>query len=166
MIECDAWDGPGRARFILQPHRSATWRDNLWLVAAIGVVAVPIASAWAWAGYWLILPLCGLELAVLLMALYVVSHSLLAREVITVDEGCITIESGRRRMERRFELGRHWAQVVLEPGRSEWHGSRLLIRSAGQVVECGRFLTNAERAELAERLRGVVASVPNNAAVL
>ncbi len=166
MIECDAWDGAGRARFILQPHRSATWRDNLWLVAAIAVVAVPIASAWAWAGYWLILPLCGLELAALWVALYVVSHSLLAREVITVNEDSITIESGRRQVERRFELGRHWAQIVLEPGHSEWHGSRLLIRSAGRAVECGRFLTNAERAELADRLRRVVKSVPNNATVL
>lgn len=166
MVECDRWDGHGRARFILQPHRSATWRENLWLVAAIAVVAVPIATAWAWAGFWPILPLCGLELALLVYCLYRVSHALLAREVVTVDTEQITVEAGHREMERRFELGRPWAQVQLERGPSEWHPSRLLIRSGGQTVECGRFLTNAERADLAQRLERLFRSEPDNASVL
>ncbi len=166
MVECDRWDGAGCARFILQPHRSATWRDNLWLVAAIAMVAVPIASAWAWAGFWPILPLCGVELALLLYCLYRVSHSLLAREVVTVDAECITVEAGHRERERRFVLGRRWAQVRLESGPSEWHPSRLLIRSGGRTVECGRFLTNAERTEFARRLDGLFRRVPDNASVL
>lgn len=166
MIECDRLDGSGRARFILQPHRSATWRDNLWLVAAIAAVAVPIAAAWAWAGFWPILPLCGLELVLLLYCLYRVSHSLLAREVVTIEADRITIESGHREVERRFELGRPWAQVRLEPGASEWHPSRLFIRSGGRTVEFGRFLTNAERADLAQQLERVVRRMPDNGAVL
>lgn len=166
MVECDRWDDAGRARFILQPHRSATWRDNLWLVAAIAMVAVPIGSAWAWAGFWPILPLCGLELALLAYCLYRVSHSLLAREVVTVDAERITVEAGHREVERRFELGRPWAQVRLEQGPSEWHPSRLLIRSGGRTVECGRFLTNAERADLARRLEDLFRHPPDNPSAL
>lgn len=166
MVRCDQWDGAGRVRFILQPHRSATWRDNLWLVAAIAVVAVPIAVAWAWAGFWPILALCGLELAILLYCLYRVSHSLLAREVVTIDDDRITIEAGHREIERRFELARPWAWVQLVPGRSDWHASRVLIRSAGRAVECGRFLTNAERSDLAAQLERVMRAPPDNGAVL
>lgn len=161
MIERDERPGGHGVRFVLRPQRSATWRENLWLVAAVALPAVTIALAWTAAGFWPILPLCGLELALLTALLYRVSHSLLAREVLVIDDDRITIEAGHREVERRFELGRHWAQVILQPARSEWHSSRLLIREAGRAIECGRFLTNEERAELAEQLRRAVMAVPD-----
>lgn len=160
MIERDEWPDKSRVRFVLRPHRSATWRDNLWLVAAIALPAVTIAAGWTAAGYWPILPLCGLELALLTYGLYRVSHSLLAREVVLVEDDRITIEAGHREIERRFELARTWAQVLLQRPRSGWHPSRLIIRSAGRAVECGRFLTDAERERLAGELRRVVAPRP------
>ena len=157
MIESDVDSEGGREQFILRPQRSATWRQNLWLVAAIALMAVPIAMIWTVVGFWPILPLCVLELGFLTLVLYSVSHSLLAREVVIVDDERITIEAGRRQLERRFELQRPWAQVLLKPARSEWHASRLIIRSAGRAVECGRFLTNREREQLARQLRRAVA---------
>lgn len=142
---------------VLTPHRSATWADNLRLFAAVALLAVPIAVGWALAGYWVILPLCGLELVALLIGLYIASHSLLAREVVTVDEESITIEAGRRRVERRFELRRHWARVGLEAGRGKSHPQRLIVRSHGRAVELGRFLTEDERERAAARLRALIA---------
>jgi len=143
-------------RLVLTPHRSATWEDDLRLVALVALVAVPIAVGWALAGYWVILPLCGLELAALLLALYVSSHSLLAREVITVDDDSIVIEAGRRQVERRFELRRHWARVALEPAASSARPPRLILRSHGRAVELGRFLTEEERKAAAARLRSLI----------
>jgi uncharacterized membrane protein len=142
---------------VLTPHRSATWEDDLWLVAAVALLAVPIAVGWALAGYWVILPLCGLELGALVLGLYISSHSLLAREVVTVDDDWITIEAGRRRVERRFELRRHWARVGLESGRGKAHPQRLIVRSHGRAVELGRFLTEDEREAAAARLRNLIA---------
>jgi len=49
-------------RYILRPHRGATWGDNLLLFASIAALAVPVAMAWAIMGFWPVLPLCGLEL--------------------------------------------------------------------------------------------------------
>lgn len=141
---------------VLTPHRSATWQDNLRLFAAVALLAVPIAVGWAFAGYWVILPLCGLELVALLIGLYISSHSLLAREVVTVDQDFITIEAGRRRVERRFELRRHWARVALESGRGKAHPQRLIVRSHGRAVELGRFLTEDEREAAAARLRDLI----------
>lgn len=140
-------------RLILAPHRSATWRDNLYLVAAVAVLALPIAIGWSLLGYWVILPLCGLELLALLAGLYWCNHALLAREVITVGDEVITIEAGRRRVERRFELPRHWARVLLVPGRKGTHPQRLIVRSHGRAVELGRFLTDDEREDAASQLR-------------
>ena len=156
MIEHATDDRNDRVRFVLRPQRSATWRDNLWLLAAVALPAVPIAVGWTVAGFWPILPLCGLELAAFAYGLYRVSRSLLAREVVLVEPDRITIEAGHREPERRFELPCPWAQVLLIPGRTEWHASRLIIRSAGRAVECGRFLTNDERSEVARELRHAV----------
>lgn len=158
MIERELGPGAATGRFILRPQRSATWRDNLLLVGAIALVAVPIAVTWAALGFWPILPLCGLELALLTLALYRVNHSLLAREVVIVDDDAIVVEAGHRQLERRFRLGRSWAQVLLVPVRRDH--SRLVLRSHGRAVECGRFLTEEERGALARELRAVVARSP------
>ena len=157
MIEREFDDRKASGRYVLRPQRSATWRDNLGLLLAVAAVAVPVATAWALAGFWLILPLCGLELAGLAAGLYCANHALLAREVITLDADTITIEAGRRQVERRFELGRAWAQVVLQPPRRRAHAERLILRSRGEAVEVGRFLTDDERSELAVDLRSALA---------
>ena len=142
---------------ILAPHRSATWRENLYLAGAVAAAALPIAVGWSLLGYWIILPLCGLELLALLAGLYWSSHALLAREVVMVDEDTITIEAGRRQVERRFELPRHWARVTLVPGHGKAHPRRLILRSHGRAVELGRFLTEDEREAAADSLRELLA---------
>lgn len=156
MIEREISADGAQGRYVLRPHRSATWQENLWLVACVAFMAVPIAIAWAVVGFWPILPLCGLELALLTLGLYVVNHSLLAQEVVTIDDDRIVIEAGRRKVERRFDLGRHWAQVLLQPARRRAHPSRLIVRSHGRAVELGRFLTDDERGELADDLRALL----------
>lgn len=158
MIERDLDPGAATGRFILRPQRSATWRDNLLLVAAVALAAVPIATTWAALGFWPILPLCGLELALLTLALYRVNRSLLAREVVIIDRDAIVVEAGHREPERRLRLGRTWAQVQLLPVRRD--RSRLVLRSHGRAVECGRFLTEDERGALARELRAIVARAP------
>ncbi len=157
MIEREISAEGSLGRYVLRPHRSATWNDNLWLVACVALMAVPIALGWAVAGFWPILPLCGLELGVFTFGLYLVNHSLLAQEVVTIDEDRIVIEAGKRQIERRFDLGRAWAQVRLLPGRRRSERSRLIVRSHGRAVELGRFLTDAERDELAGDLRTLLA---------
>jgi len=157
MIERELSSDGRFGRYILRPQCSASWRDNLWLVACVALMAVPTAVAWAAVGFWPILPLCGLELALLTLGLYVVNHSLLAQEVITIDEDRITIEAGRRDVERRFELARPWAQVRVQPAPRHAHPNRLIVRSHGRAVELGRFLTDDERDELAGDLRGILA---------
>lgn len=142
---------------VLTPHRSATWEDDLRLFAAIALLAVPIAVGWALLGYWVILPLCGLELGAVLLGLYVSSHSLLAREVVSVDDDRIVIESGRRRVERRFELPRQWARVVLESGHGNAGPPRLIVRAHGRAIELGRFLTADQREAAAARLQALIA---------
>lgn len=156
MIERDLDDGGATGRFILRPNRSATWRQDLWLLAAIAAVALPLALGWSMLGFWLILPLALLQMAVVLAAFWISSHSLLAREVVTVEPERIVIEAGRRRPQRRFELSRYWTRVLLDDGGGRTRPSRLILRCRRLAVECGRFLTESEREGLWRELRSVI----------
>jgi len=160
MIEHDIDSHRGTGRFVLRPQRSATWQQNLLLVAAVAVAALPVAVGWTLVGFWPILPWCGFELGLLTFGLYCVSRSLLAREVVIVGTDEIVIEAGHRDLERRFRLGRAWASVILQPARRPRYPSRLLVRSHGRAVEFGRFLTDDERRALAADLAGLVARRP------
>ena len=152
-------DDARTGRFILRPQRSATWQDNLWLVAAVAMLALPIALILSVAGAWPVLLLCVLHLLALTAALYKVSYSLLAREVVTVGSDSITIEAGHRQVERQFELDRHWAQVFVRTARRH-RRNELIVRSAGRAVTLGQFLTDEEREALAGELQRVVAAGP------
>lgn len=160
MIERDLDPGEGTGRFIIRPQRSATWRQNLLLLGAIAAVALPLAVAWSLVGFWPILPLAILHLLVVLVALWVSSHSLLAREVVTIEPERIIIEAGHRQVERRFELGRPWSEVQLRSGRGRMRRRQLIIRCRKRAVECGRFLNETERESLWRELRGVLGRAP------
>lgn len=158
MIECEIDERTRTGRFVLRPQRSATWRDNLRLVAAVAALAVPIALFWTFAGFWPVLLVSVAHLVALAWALYKVSYGLLAQEVVTVEPERITIEAGHREIERRFELARAWAQVVVRPS-ADPRRTELVLRSAGRAVVLGRFLTDDERETLAGELQRVVATV-------
>jgi len=160
LIERELNPDHATGRFILRPHRSATWRQNLWLIAAIAVVALPLAAVWAVVGFWLILPLALLQIAIVLAAFWVSSHSLLAREVVTLEPERIVIEAGHRRPERRFELQRPWARVQLRGGARALRRRQLVIRCRERAVECGRFLNEDEREELWRDLQAALARTP------
>lgn len=164
MIERDFDFESGTGQFLLRPQRSATWRENLWLIAAVAATAVPIALIWTVAGFWPVLLVCVAHLVMLTAGLYVVSHALLARELIVIGPSAITIEAGRRQVDRRFELGRTWARVDHRPRRHRWGASRLIVQSDGRAVELGRFLTEEEREALAAELRAALMVAPRQGA--
>lgn len=160
MIERELGADGATGRYILRPQRSATWRQNLWLFAAIAAVAAPLGIIWALLGFWLVLPAVALHLLLVLFAFWLTSRSLLAREVVTIEPERIVVEAGHRRPERRFELGRAWSQVLLRQGRGNVRRQQLVIRCRDRAVECGRFLTEDERESLWRELRAVVERVP------
>ena len=47
---------------VVKPNHSATWHQNLWLLAALAIPSLGAGIGFALAGAWPILPLAGLEL--------------------------------------------------------------------------------------------------------
>ena len=77
---------------VVKPNHSATWRHNLWLLAALAVPSLGAGIAFALLGAWPILPLAGLELTALAGALYWVNWKLEYRHVIRLTDQLITID--------------------------------------------------------------------------
>ena len=150
--EVDTW---GRRRFVIRPNRSLSWRGNMTFIGVMGVLLSAIAMTFALRGAWPVLPFAGLELAALAAGLYWVARRLSLREVITVDEGHVTVERGRRRPQLEVRLPRPWVRVELE--RAGVLGPRrLLLRCHGRALEIGALLPERERERLAARLRAAI----------
>lgn len=138
---------------MLQPNSSLSWRATLWVLAGIAAVALTIASLFALAGAWLVLPFAGLELAALGLALHRCATRGCEREVISIEGDTVAIERGRFRPTQRHELPRSWTRVVLDRPGARGHPSRLLIRAHDRSVEVGAWLVEEERTWLAQELR-------------
>lgn len=115
-------------------------------------VSLGIAIGFAIAGLWLVLPFAGLEILVLIFAFYAVQKSSACREVVSVIDENIIVETGRARAEKSCVFQRAWTQVLLQAPQIKGYPSRLLLRCGSRQVEVGACLSNDERQALRLRL--------------
>lgn len=155
ITELQAAGEEGGRTFVVMPNRSMSWRGLVGVYAGITTVGLLIAILFFFRGLTLVLPFSGLELLFLGAVFYITAWNSNWREVITVGDEVVCIETGRRGPVSHYEFQRRWARVILSRSGS-WYPSRLLIRSHGRQVEVGRFLNEQERQGLAEILTAAV----------
>ena len=137
---------PG-TRWILSP-RSALGMDGMrriFVCLAVAVVAVAALSGLQGNAFALLFAL--VDLAILGLAFAALRSRCAAREVIALTQNSLRVEGAGQ----QAEFDPHWVRLG-------WSGEapgprRLLLAGAGKRVEIGRFLAEAERAELEGRLR-------------
>lgn len=122
--------------------------ERFLVFAALFVVSVGIACAFAALGAWLILPFAGLEMLVLFLALRYVDRHAADYERVAIDGDRVEVERHEGGRTQRFELNRYWARVV-----ASGNGERLALRSHGRDLEIGHFMNDAQRLELARALK-------------
>jgi len=143
--------------FELVPNRSLTVRSAAVFYLSIVAITLAIAVFFAMAGFWPILTVAGIEMAVLGAALWWTMRKTRARELIRVDERNVVIRKFRPDRDEEYEFSRYWTQVRLEQRGSPHWPTRLTLRSKGRSVEIGSFLTDGERDGLKRRLAEVIA---------
>lgn len=139
--------------FVLRPNMGLYWRTTVRAYILIVIASLTVAISFALAGFWPILPFAGMELLALGAALYVTARRGRYREVVRVGDRRIEIEKGYRGPEQAWVFERAWSEVVLDPPEHHWYPSRLAIRSRGDSVELGAFLTEPERVRLSRELQ-------------
>ena len=153
--ELGAACGPRRV-FVITPNRSMSWNELLLAYSAIAAVSLGIAFWFQNLGLTLVLPFSGLELLALGAALYITAWRGGAREVITITDDTIRVESGRNKPQRRHDFQRPWTRVVLRKSAASRRPGRLLLCCRDQEVEVGGFLNEQERAGLAKTLNALI----------
>ena len=144
------------AQFVVKRNQSLSWRANKLFIFFIALLTLGIAGIFALQGMWLILPFAGLEVMALTIGLYICSLHCRDREVITINDEKVSIESGRGKPKQSCQFERAWLNVVLKKPVIQGYPSQLLLCSKGMEIEIGKYLTNKERKSLAETLVAVL----------
>ncbi len=126
---------------------SLDWPLMRLVFGSLALFSILIATAFAAAGAWLIIPFAGIEIAGLGMAAWCMLRRAGDFERLAFDGDRILVEIRERGLSRQFEFNRCWARLVT--GKS---GS-VALRSHGREVAIGRFSGEEGRQELARELR-------------
>ena len=144
--------------FEIVPNRSLTVRSATVFYVLIVATPLAIATLFAMAGFWPILTVAGIEVAVLGAALWWTMRKTKTRELIEIDERRVVVRKIHPDADEEHEFARYWTQVrLVRPEATNWP-SRLMLRSKGRSVEIGSFLTNSERDGLERRLSAVISA--------
>lgn len=149
---------PNYWRATLTPHRSLSRQGFVAIMAALVAVNLAGGIVFALIGAWPVTGFMGLDVALVWWAFRANFASARQAERIEITEHELLLEhvaEGRTRGERRFV--RRWVRVELEEDRNRELIGRLFLASHGIRTEIGRFLSPAERRELARELKMTLA---------
>jgi uncharacterized membrane protein len=142
----------------LRPHRSANRRAINWLLGVLSVAFVITGFGFSLICAWPVMGFFGLNIALLVGAFYLNNRNARASEQIDLTADALTIRRtdpwGR---ERQWSFQPQWLNVGLTPtpqGRKQ-----LEMRSYGQSLIIGKFLSPEEREQVYDDLRQALTQV-------
>jgi uncharacterized membrane protein len=148
-------------RYLIRPNRSMDRRQAAWVVMAIATASFAVAGSMSIAyGAWPILPFAGLEVAALAFVIWRVQASSENEDVLVFASAHVDVTRRHEGDVHSYRFNRHWVRVNLRNSIARNLPSRLEIGSHGKFVEIGSFLTDEERASLAEHLTARLTGVP------
>lgn len=151
------------SQIVIGPNASLSSGQALFFMFGISLVGLSIAISFAVLGFWMILPVAGLELAALGAALAVSVRRNAYREVVTVSASDVRVAFGRvgEGVKHEVSFPRMWTRVELCPGANALAHNELRLAYGAQRIALGRCLTDDERMALAVRLKAVVSGRPS-----
>ncbi len=138
---------------VARPDQSATWRDNQLVLLALAVPSLGAAILFALAGAWPILPLAGLEMTALAVALYLVNRKLQYRQVITLDGDTVTVDKGFRCPLQSWRFQKRATGLSIVPEAHPWESPAVTLHDRRDSVSLGEFLGRSDTLALIELLR-------------
>lgn len=135
-------------RFVLQPNDGSSLKGDLAFWFSLFALSTIFGLAFVAAGVWLVIPFLCFELLALACAYRVVSRRISQQEVISFDEGRVTVEKGRERAEESWSFQRNSARIVVEPSAEPLGTYRICLSGDKGVVVLGEFLPEADVNEL------------------
>ena len=156
MVEREVCVERARTRIVARANFSLSGNGLLAGLGVLAALSLTIAGLLAWQGYWPILAVALVQLAVVSVLLVRAWQTAWVQECIEFSDGRISVVRQRHDREQVYGLDGHWARVWLQQPRHPWYAPRVLLRSCGRELELGGFLNVEDRARLAEFLQDAV----------
>lgn len=126
------------------------------LLLALAAVTLCLAVLLALQGYWPVLLIAVVQLALVAWILVRAWQRAWVSDVIDICADRITVTQQRHKRKRQIELDTAWAVIELKQPEIAWYRPRVQLRSGSQVVELGSFLTSEEKRQLAQYLKNAI----------
>jgi uncharacterized membrane protein len=142
-------------RAVLMPYRSLGSVGFLVLMCAVGLVSLAAGALLLAMGAWPVFGFIALDVLLIYVAFRLSYRSGRQYETVELTRDLLTLNrfhpSGRC---ESFQFNPYWVRVQLHEGR---HGrADLCLASHGRRLSIGRFLTDDEKREFAEALKGAL----------
>ena len=156
MVVARQSTGPERSQILARGNFSLDATGLLGLLAALAAVTLGLAGLLAWQGYWPILLIAAVQIALVSWIFVRAWERAWVSEIIDIRPERIEVRRQRHKRVRRFELDPAWAVVEFKPPEFAWYSPRLYLRSRGAALELGAFLTSDEKRQLANYVRSAI----------
>lgn len=133
-----------KTTIILTPNRSASWRQTKWLLIILGTFVLGVAIAWSFVGAWIVLPFAGFEVGLLTILMTKVSRRTYQKQVVTVDESQIKVESGVETPDKTHAFDRHASHLNITEPEHSMDKARLTLTDHKNSLELGAFLNQQD----------------------
>ncbi|UUX52152.1 DUF2244 domain-containing protein [Nisaea acidiphila] len=143
---------------VLYPHRSLSPTGFLILMLAIAACSTAIGIVFWIAGAWPVVGFLGLDVLLIYIAFRLSYRDARRYETLHLTRERLSVERfvrGRRVLQKNLQP--YWLNVLVEEERSG--ANRLILRSHGQTLEIGAFLSPPEKTDLADNLRSALAAL-------
>lgn len=135
--------------WVAVPNRSLGPKGRTAFLAVIAATTLAIGAGAAAIGAWPVLPLAGLEVALVALAFGIFARHDGDFERVEIDGARVRLLTRRAARIDGLEGHAPWARLVVR----DWSGScGLELRYAGRAVAFGRLLTEGSRREWAAQL--------------
>jgi uncharacterized membrane protein len=150
-----AKQGEEAFRAVLTPHRSLSSIGFIALMCAVALIGFIMGVVFLAIGAWPVFGFLGLDVLLIYLAFRLNYRAGRQYETVELTRDLLTLTrvhpSGRH---ESFQFNPYWVRVQLRERR---HGRRdLCIASHGRVFCFGRFLTDDEKREFADALKGAL----------
>lgn len=145
-----------KARILARGNFSLDAGGLVNLLLALALVSLCLAGLLALQGYWPILLIAVIQLALVAWILIRAWEQAWVSEVVEVGADRIKVTHQRHKRKRHYELETAWAVVEWKQPEVAWYSPKVRLRSRSQAVELGSFLTDEEKHQLVRQLQGAI----------
>ena len=126
------------------------------LLLALATVTLCLAGALAWQGYWPVLAIAIVQLALVAWIFIQAWEKSWVAEVIEFHDDRIEVLHQCYKKKSCYEFPTAWAVVELKQPEITWYSPRVILRSGAKSLELGSFLTVEEKRQLVEHLSSAI----------